>query len=111
MSNQYHRLLDARELQANLVQDRETVFDAGGYGHLELQIRVLAAGSGGKIKIQHAAVNEAEAFVDLDTIEQALGSVANTALSANNFLRYVRWITDSGVGGNPVALVDLICKN
>lgn len=111
MSNQYHRLLDARELQANLIQDRETVLDAGGHRVLEFQIRVLAAGTAGKIKIQHAAVNEAEAFTDLDTIELNLSSLANSHQSANNFLRYIRWITDSGVGGNPVALIDMVCKN
>lgn len=111
MSNQYHRLLDARELTDNWVQDSDAVFDAGGYRVLEFQFRVLSSGTAGTLKVQHAAVNEPEAFTDLASMQVGLSATANLPLSCENFLRFLRCVTTGSVAGNPVAMCDVVAKN
>jgi len=55
-------------------------------------------------------VNEPDAFTALTGATWALNATSNTLVSVTHFLRYLRWVTDSGVAGSPIALIDLIAK-
>lgn len=109
MASQYRRLLDVRKLTANLTQPREQVWDAGAYAHLELHCRVLVAGSAGTVVVQHAAVNEEDAFRDLASFALS-GGTPGGYTSTDHFLRYLRWRTDGAVAGDPSALIDVMAK-
>ena len=110
MASQYKRILDPRVLTADMTQPATDIWDAGAYRTLEVQARVVKAGTAGYLKIQHAAVNEEDAFRDLTGGNVGLSAVDNIYFSATGFLRYVRWVTDGAVTGSPVALVDVIAK-
>lgn len=109
MASQYHRLLDPRAIVANDVQNIDQAFDAGAYDKLELQCRILKTGGAGNIKLQHAAVNEEDAYIDLGSASW-LVTGSGGHISISNFLRYVRWAGDNSVGGGPVAMIDIIAK-
>ncbi len=109
MASQYHRLMDPTTLKPNLQQDLQDVFDAGAFRVLEVDVRVLKAGSAGSLLLQHAAVNEEDAYRDL-----AGSSVSLTGSGAyftiQNFLRFVRWRADGNVAGDPIPLIDTVAK-
>lgn len=77
---------------------------------LAIQFRVLVAGGAGNLKLQHAAVNEPDAFTDVSGASWSLAATGNTYTSVSHFLRYLRWITDGSVSGSPAAILDLIAK-
>lgn len=110
MASLYHRLLPITSLTASQVQTRDEVLDIGAYRVLEIQVRVISAGTAGNLKLQHAAVNEPDAFKDLSGASFALTPASNQVMSISNFLRYLRWVTDNGVAGGPVALIDIVAK-
>lgn len=110
MASQYHRLLDPRVLYSNDVQDLREAFDAGAFKTLEIDIRILKSGSGGNLKLQHAAVNEPGAYRDLNGTSVAVTGTGNY-VSVANFLRYIRWICDGAVAGDPVGLIDIVAKD
>ena len=113
MAGAYHRLTPQQTLVANQTQPASEVYDAGAFNHLQLQGRVLKAGTAGKLKLQHAAVNEPDAFIDVSGAEWDLdqaGPSGNVFITVDDFLRYLRWITDANVLGSPIALLDLIAK-
>lgn len=109
MASQYVRLLDPRVIQANDVQDLKDAFDGGAYTKLELHCRILKSGSAGNVKLQHAAVNDEDGYIDLGNASWAANG-SGGPVSISNFLRYVRWVGDSAVAGNPVVTIDLIAK-
>lgn len=111
MASTTRRLMPQQSLTANQVQPRDEVMDAGAYKTLECQGRCIVAGSNGQAKIQHAAVNEPDAFKDLAGAAWNLNATNNTVVSISNFLRYLRWVTDANVAGNPVALIDVVAKD
>ena len=103
-------LMPPTSLEANQVQDPSRVVDLGPYRHLEVLIRVLSAGTGGNVKLQSNVRNEDDGWVDIVGVSQGLGATATVQKSSANFFRFVRWVGDSGVGGNPVAQIDLVAK-
>lgn len=110
MASVYHRLMPFQTLAATQTMPRDEVFDAGAYTKLQIQTRVLVAGSAGNVKLQHAAVNEPDAFKDISGASWALNATSNNFTTINDFLRYVRWITDNGVTGSPSVIIDFIAK-
>ncbi len=108
-TSEYFRLLDPLALVANQTQDRDQVIDVGSYTEMQVNFRVLKAGSAGNLQLQHAAVNEEDAWLDLGS-PNSLSGTTNVVISISTFLRYVRWTTDGAVAGAPVALVDIIAK-
>jgi len=109
MASQYRRLLDPRVILADEVQDLKDAFDGGAFTKMELQCRILKAGSAGSVKLQHAAINESGAYIDLVSASWAVGG-AGGYVSIPSFLRYVRWAADSSVAGGPVVMIDIIAK-
>lgn len=110
MASQYSRFLPLQTLTANQTMPRDEVLDVGAYNKLQIQLRVLVAGSGGNVKIQHAAVNEPDAYKDLSGATVALNATTNQFVTVSDFLRYLRWVTDGAVTGSPAVLIDIIAK-
>ena len=102
------KLLDRKTVSSNEVG---TPVDIGGYSDLETQIRVHVAG-GGSVQLQHAAVNESLAYVNLgtsvnfDTVDQD----GVYQYFRGTFLRYLRYKVSSGVELSPVVSIDVIAK-
>lgn len=126
MASEFHRLLDPQAISDSKTQDREQWFDAGAYKQLNVELYLLATGvtspasQSFKLTVQHAAVPEDDAFVDLKDqagtaveVEMVDGaSVGNTYHQVEGFLRYIRWIakTANTVTSAPVAGIDLVGK-
>ena len=110
MASEYTRLMDLSNLAASMVQDRNEVFDAGAYTSLFAHCRIAKAGTAGNVLLQHAMVNESDAYINLTGVTWALNGNGGLIVAVNAHMRYIRWITDGGVTGTPVALIDLIGK-
>lgn len=110
MASLYHRFLPYQTVSASQTMTRDEVFDAGAYRVLEVQCRVVVAGGGGSIKLQHAAVNEPDAFMDVSGGSWNLNATSKNYYSVTGFLRYLRWVTDGSVSGSPAVLIDIIAK-
>ncbi len=110
MSSSQWRQLPITTLTASQKQVSSEVVDAGAYTTLEIQARVLKAGGAGNMSLEHAAVNEPDAFTALTGASWAVNAALNTHTTISHFLRYVRWSTDAAVAGGPVALIDIIGK-
>lgn len=111
MASQSVRILDAQTLSASKSSPREQVLDLGAYKQLNVHGRILKAGSAGTLVLQHAAVNEDDAFVDLPDMSWDVSSTSNSSFEeASSFLRFVRWKTDGSVASSPVALIDIVAK-
>jgi hypothetical protein len=109
MASQSRRILDSRTMAASEKQPAAEVADFGAYRVLEMQIRVPKAGTGGNLQLQHAAVNSEDSWQNLGAAI-ALNATSITFTTVSDFLRYVRWTSDAGVAGSPVANVDVIAK-
>lgn len=109
MASEYRRLLDPGTAKPDVFQELREAWEAGAFRVLEVHVRVLKAGTGGNIILQHAAVNEDDAYLDLAGSTTVLtGSGAYFTISS--FLRFIRWRTDGGVAGSPVVMIDIIAK-
>lgn len=116
MAGQYMRLADSVVITTGLAQDRDQVVDVGAYRQVLLHARVLRTGSGGSVKIQHAATNEGDAWEDLyqdddqTAVTWALTGTGDVQ-SSSKFLRYLRWAASGTVSGGPVRVtIDLVAK-
>lgn len=108
----YHRLLQYQTLTSSLSPTLAESFDAGAYTRLEVQARILVGGGGaGTVKLQHAAVNEPDAFIDIASASWTLNTATNNYLSVTGFLRYIRWLASSGIAGSPAVVIDIIAKD
>lgn len=80
------------------------------YNTLNIGATVHTAGSAGNIKLEHSDSTDPDTFQNLTTI--SLSSTGTSFESIGNFLRYVRWVTDSAVaGGPPVVSVSIVAKS
>ena len=107
---EYHRLLEPNLLAASENSERDRVYDAGAYPRLYAQVRVVAPGSAGTIALQHAAVKEADAWLDLSGTSVNLNALSNNYIEISGFLRYIRWTTDGAVAGSPKGIIDTVAK-
>lgn len=108
MAGKYVRLLDAQVIGANEKQARDQVLDLGGYKQLNIQARILKAGTLGSVFIEDAAVNEEAAFTR--TIASFSVVTPTNPIEVNGFLRFVRWRADANVAGGPAMLIDIVAK-
>jgi hypothetical protein len=90
------------------VQPREFAADIGAYNYVTIQIRVLKAAGGGTIQLQHAAVNEESAYIDINISADAALTV-NVAEVLEHGLRFLRWRLSS-ISGSVTFLIDIIAR-
>ena len=77
MASSSVRQYPVQTVTASMVQSREEVTDAGAYNRAQVQFRVLKAGSAGTVTLQHAAVNEPDAFKDISGATWNLNATTN----------------------------------
>ncbi len=95
-----------------MTQSLRDAYDAGAFKQLEVQVRVLKKDTNptpGNLKLQHAAVNEEDAYVDITNATWSLGG-AGGFTPIPDFLRFIRWVTDNNVQGDPIVIVDIVAK-
>ena len=99
-----------------LVQRREVgvgeageSIDLGAYCSVGGQMIVHVAGSGGSITLEHSATSRDSGFTTLGST-LTLTTTANNVQHHTNFLRYVRWLADDSVAGNPIVSIHIIAK-
>lgn len=109
MASLYVRLLDARTLTANFLPERDDAIDAGAYTTVHFDCRMLKVGSGGNVFVEHAAVNEPDAFRALAGATWACTG-AGAYVAVTGFLRFLRVRGDGAVAGAPVVILDLVAK-
>lgn len=91
--------------------DPMDVVDLGGARFAGFEFNVLAtAGTGQKIIIQHAAVNDDAYFIDLTGVEAALNQAGPSYVGTDDFLRFIRWRVEDGLGGTAKVVIDVIAK-
>lgn len=119
MASLSYRLLDPMVIATGFKLPREQVLDAGAYNKLQMVLRRLKDGTSAAtyLRVQHAATNEEDAFMDLKdkdglvvqiSLDNADASVK--FLVVENFTRFIRVIAVGTVTGGPVLLVDLVAK-
>lgn len=106
MANQYIRMMEKREV---FIGEAGSPIDLGAYKSVVAQIRVLSAGSGGTLCLQHAAKAEGSAFKNLGDPAN-LNGTTNDVQAHTDFLRWVRFLADDNVAGNPIACIDIVAK-
>ncbi len=124
MASEYRRLLDVVTISGAKSQESNMVMDAGAYRQLNVQFIVLAKGAETsndfKLTLQHASVNEEDAFIDVKDVDgntvqvdiANTGSTGNFYFHVEGYLRYLRWtVTDGGsVTTAAIAGVDVVVK-
>lgn len=116
MAGQYFRLLDAIPLSDSKKQDRNQVLDLGAFTQLNVHVRLVKAGTGNDadavVELEHAAVNEDDAFIPLTSASWRVDSTATGGfLQITGFLRFVRWVTGSAVAGSPAVIIEGVAKD
>jgi len=86
------------------------VLDLLHYKTMQVQVQVkVAANSGQTLQLQHSAVNEADAFIDLGTTFD-IASVGNQIKSYDEFLRYVRLKASGSITTQPTLSIAVMAK-
>jgi len=117
MASAYHRLLDLTLFTENDRQPLFKTWDAGQYTTLVIHVRVPNgnANAGAKLILEHAAVNDNDAFVPLQAngqnVEVGLDNVGAPVYAVSAFLRYLRWRVDGFTSNDALALIDVIAKD
>lgn len=110
MPSQYKRLLAPTTLTASMEQPHDMIFDAGGFETLNVEFRVLKAGSEGDVQLQHAATSEEpNSWINLGSPVD-VAAAGNTYAHISSFLRFLRWVATSDVAGSPVVQIDIVAK-
>jgi hypothetical protein len=92
-----------------LVSETGESIDLGAYKSIGGQIIIHEIGSGGSIGLEHSATNKSEAFTTLGNTV-TLTTIANDVQNHTNFLRFVRYVTDGSVAGNPIVSLHIVAK-
>lgn len=86
------------------------VYDLGDFARFFVHLYVkVPANSGQTLQIQHAGSNEDGAFVDIGSTLD-LATAGNDVQEFTNFLRYVRYVTSSGITTQPTLSIYLVAK-
>ena len=110
MASIYHRLMPQQAFAANQRPPKDEVLDLGAYRVVQVQTRILTAGGAGNLILEHAAVNEPDAFKPVPSMSWPTVTPTNDFKTINDFLRYLRWGGDGTVSGTPVALIDIVAN-
>lgn len=118
MASQSLRLMDSATLAPNQVSARDGAADLGAYGNVQAMFRAIRPGTANDqnavVFLEHAAVNEAQAWAGLPNTSVRVDTAAPAGtfhVSVPAFARYIRWATGvSGFAGNPIVTIDLVAK-
>jgi len=108
----YFRLQELTSVSSTGAQRIEEAIDIGAFKTLVVQCRKPVAASSGTLKLQHAAVRDEAAFVDVDltpAVEFDLGTTGNEVEVFTDLLRYVRWNV-TAISGTAQFQLDVIAR-
>ena len=87
------------------------VLDLQDYKTLQVHVHVkVAANASQTLQLQHSAVNEDEAFVNLGTTYD-IASTGNKIKSYDEFLRYVRFKASGSISTQPTLTLAVVAKD
>ena len=115
MAGRYFELMPVQEVDAGFKQSCEEAIDVGAFKELNVAYQLAKQATGGTspvLVLQHAAVNEEWAYVDIDnTTDLALdGTEEVSAVSVTGFLRWVRMSSGGSFGTAAQAGVRVVAK-
>lgn len=106
----YKRLLEPAKLNGNFFQNIERAMDVREFRKLDLDMRILKDGTGGDFRVQHAVINEPDAYIDIPGALVVFGNgIGSHHISIDDFLGFIR-VIGVGAAGDPVVLVDAIAR-
>ena len=73
-------------------------------------MRIDKSGSTGKIWLEHCADKDQITWQPVG-MELTVATLDNNFQTIDHFLRYVRWMTNDQVAGDPIAAIDIIAKD
>ena len=108
----YFRLQELKSVNAIGAQRLEEAIEIGAYRTLVCQVRIpVPAGTSGTLRLQHAAVLEEDAFVDVSSPTFDLAVAGSSVEVFSDLLRYVRWKVTAISTTNPAQfLIDIIAR-
>lgn len=90
--------------------EKGEVVDLGAFSKIHFQVRVkVAANASQTLQIQHAAVNEDAAFLDIGTALD-IATAGTDEVQMDNFLRYVRYLASGSISTQPTLSLYVIAK-
>lgn len=110
MATKAATLLNAQPVPGDWTQSREDWLDLGAYKQLNVLFEILSTGSGGSVKVQHAAIPEDGNFVDITGMSSDTGTAGADFKTTEAFLRYIRVVSTSGLTGSPVVAIRVVAK-
>lgn len=114
MSSKSYNLLLQATVTDGSAQDLAEALDLGDFIELEILVRVLSAGDGEAplLQIQHAPVNEDDAFIDFpEAISVDLSVEGTTWVHVPHFTRWVRWRTAGTLTSSAMVTVHVVAKS
>ncbi len=103
-------LTDVTAQGTNATQRIEESIDILRYPHITVIVRkAVAGGSGLVLKLQHAAVLDEDAFMDVSSPSFDLATTTDEVQQFADLLRYLRWTT-SGGSGTATFSVDIVAR-
>jgi len=87
------------------------VLDLQDHKTLQVQVHVKVAANASRVlQLQHSAVNEDDAFVNLGTTYD-IASTGNKIKSYDEFLRYVRFKASGSISTQPTLTLAVVAKD
>jgi hypothetical protein len=89
------------------------VLDVGPYRKLDVQLRLVKAGTAGTVWLETAPVNETDAWQQVGGSASMDGTGFTNGkkmVSSEDFYRFLRVVSDGAVAGSPVLTVDVVAK-
>lgn len=113
MEMMYRRLLRSATLTAGAEADLSQALDLGSFRELHLVISVEGAGEGedAKLVVRHAAVNDAEHYLDFETpAEVDLTTTGRAWFHTSAFTRWVCCFVSGTLTADATVTVDVVAK-
>lgn len=102
-----YRILERQSVTADQVGEIMSLYQ---HVALSIGITVHTVGTAGSLKLQHSHSTDPGSFMDIATY--SLTSAATSFEYVDQFLGYVRWITDGSVtGGPPIVTLTVFGKS
>jgi hypothetical protein len=106
--NQSVRLLERQILKASIASPG---VDLGEFLTLEVSFQLVDAGGAneGTVRLQHAAADEEDLYVDVGNPFNVFGAAAGNYQSIS-FSKWVRCVSNAQVNGAPLVAIEIIAK-
>lgn len=114
MEMMVRRMLHSAVLSPGAEADLSQAMDLGAFRELHLVVMVEGAGegSGAKLVVQHAAVNDADHYLDFETAAEVdLTATGRTWFHTGAFTRWVCCFVSGTLTADATVTVDVVAKS